>query len=97
MRDRVKCVIHEMRRFGVSEVSTVPMVFIIVIMIVMTMTKSTLRCKNVPNGQVFEVEDLMELKNVPKVCFKLHYKLDKFKTLKKMYKKFKNFKKMLQN
>jgi len=36
VRDRVKCVIHEMRRFGVSE--------------------------------VFEVEDLMELKNVPKVC-----------------------------
>lgn len=36
VRDRIKCVIHEMRRFGVSE--------------------------------VFEVEDLMELKNVPKVC-----------------------------
>merc|ERR1712037_1081210 len=36
VRDRVKCVIHEMRRFGVSE--------------------------------VFEVEDLTELKNIPKVC-----------------------------
>lgn len=36
VRDRIKSVIHEMRRYGVSE--------------------------------VFDVEDLMELKNMPKVC-----------------------------
>ena len=33
VRDRVKCVIHEMRRFGVSEVSTV---MIMIIMMLMT-------------------------------------------------------------
>ena len=35
VRDRVKCVIHEMRRFGVSEVSTV----MIMIIMMMLMTK----------------------------------------------------------
>ena len=64
----MKCVIHEMRRFGVSEVNTHDDV-----------DHDDGEHDDVDHDddsekvtfimvQVFEVEDLMELKNIPKVC-----------------------------